>query len=131
MTVATEKKVHISDLHFELNLWLNEFKFYKDEIQIFNHRLEDIVSRNTKQEVLQQLEHFQNQYIRQSEVIDELRHEVKQHENMLEKEVENNPVAVDHRHVEDHTELRDQMEQFKKIYYDLKVEFMKFLTQWM
>ena len=87
MTVTTEKKVHISDLHFELNLWLNEFKFYKDEIQIFNHRLEEIVSKNTGMEVMSEVEHFQNQYIRQSEVIDVLRHEVKQHENMLENEV--------------------------------------------
>ena len=129
MTVVSEKKVHMSDLHFELNLWLNELKFYKDEIKIFNRRLEDIVSRNTSQEVMQELEHFQNQYIRQIEVIDELRHEVKQHENILEKEVLDNPVAVDHRYFEDHTELRDQADQFKKIYQELKVEFMGFLTK--
>ena len=128
MTVATENKVHMSDLHFELNLWLNELKFYKDEIKIFNQRLEDIVGRNTNKEVMQQLEHFQNQYIRQSEVIDELRHEVKQHENVLEKEVSDNPVATDRRYFEDHTELRDQANQFKKIYKELKDEFMRFLT---
>ena len=131
MTVVSENKVHMSDLHFELNLWLNELKFYKDEIKIFNRRLEDIVSRDTSKEVMQQLEHFQNQYIRQSEVIDELRHEVKQHENILEQEVLNNPVTVDHRNFEDHTELRDQADQFKKIYHDLKIEFMSFLTKWM
>lgn len=131
MTVATEKKVHMSELHFELNLWLNEFKFYKDEIKIFNHRLEDIVSGNTNKEVMQQLEHFQNQYIRQAEVIDELRHEVKQHENVLEKEAMDNPIAIDHRYFEDHTALRDQMGQFKKIYQELKTDFMRFLTKWM
>lgn len=131
MTVISDKKVHISDLHFELNLWLNELKFYKDEIKIFNRRLEDIVNRNTDQEVMRQLEHFQNQYIRQIEVIDELRHEVKQHENILEQEVIDNPIDVDHRYFEDHTELRDQAVQFKKIYAELKAEYMRFLTKWM
>ena len=131
MTVVSDKKVHISDLHFELNLWLNELKFYKDEIKIFNRRLEDIVSRNTDKEVMRQLEHFQNQYIRQIEVIDVLRHEVKQHENILEKEVIDNPVAVDHRYFEDHTDLREQADQFKKIYRELKEEFMLFITKWM
>ncbi len=131
MTVVAEKKVHIGDLHFELNLWLNEFKFYKDEIAIFNHRLEDIVSRNTAMEVMREVEHFQNQYIRQIEVVDELRHEVKQHENALEKEAKDNPVAIDHVLFEDHTELRDQVDQFKKIYGDLKTEFMSFLSKWM
>ena len=131
MTVITENRMRIGDLHFELNLWLNEFKFYKDEIKIFNHRLEDIVSRNTDKEVMKELEHFQNQYIRQIEVIDELRHEVKQHENKLENEAKDNPVAIEHRYFEDHSELRDQVEQFKKIYVDLKSEFMRFLSKWM
>ena len=131
MTVVAEKKVHIGDLHFELNLWLNEFKFYKDEIAIFNHRLEDIVSRNTGMEVMQELEHFQNQYIRQIEVIDELRHEVKQHENALEREALANPTAIDHVLFDDQTELREQVEQFKKIYNELKGEFMRFLSKWM
>ena len=131
MTVATEKKVHLQDLHFELNLWINELKFFKDEIKIFNHRLEEIVRANTHQEVLQELEHFQNQYIRQDEVIDELRHEIKQHENILERDAISNPVAVDHRSYEDHAELRDQVDQFKKIYYELKDEFMNFLRKWM
>lgn len=129
MTVAIEKTAYISDLHFELNLWLNEFQFFKDEVLIFNSRLEEIVSKNTDIEVLKEVEHFQNQYIRQSEVIDVLRHEVKQHENVLETESKDYPVAIDHRYFEDHTELRDQVDQFKKIYAELKREFMAFLSR--
>ena len=129
MTVATETRKYIGDLHFELNLWINDLRFYKDEIKIFNNRLEEIVAKNTGLEILQELEHFQNQYIRQNEVIDELRHEIKQHENMLENEAKDNPVAVEHRYFEDHTELRDQMVQFMKIYNELKSEFMRFLSK--
>lgn len=131
MTVATEKRVYIGDLHFELNLWLNEFKFYKDEIRIFNNRLEEIVVKNTSPEVLQELEHFQNQYIRQEEVIDVLRHDVKQHENLLETESNEHPVAIDHRFFEDHTDLRNQIERFKDIYAELKIDFFRFLSKWM
>ena len=131
MTVIEEKRVLIGDLHFELNLWLNEFKFYKDEIRIFNHRLEEIVSRNTGTDIMKDVEHFQNQYIRQVEVLDELRHEIKQHENVLEKEAKDHPVAIDHRYFEDHSELRDQVEQFKKIYAELKKDYMRFLSKWM
>lgn len=129
MAVAIEKKAYIGDLHFELNLWLNEFQFFKDEVLIFNSRLEEIVSKNTGIEILKEVEHFQNQYIRQNEVIDVLRHEVKQHENILEKESKDHPVAIDRRYFEDHTELRDQVEQFKKIYTELKREFMSFLSR--
>ena len=131
MSVVEEKNVNIGSLHFELNLWLNEFKFYKDEIRIFNLRLEEIVTKNTEMEAMRDLEHFQNQYIRQVEVLDELRHEVKQHENELEKEVKDHPVAIDHKYYEDQGELREQVEQYKKIYNDLKMEFMRFLAKWM
>ena len=40
-----------------------------------------------------ELEHFQNQYIRQREVIDVLRHDIKQHENFLEKEAKEHPIG--------------------------------------
>ena len=131
MNTEVENRKYIGDLHFELNLWINELKFYKDEVKIFNHRLEEIVSKNTSKEAMQELEHFQNQYIRENEVIDELKHEIKQHENLLGKEAKDNPVAIDHRYFEDHTELRDQVEQFKKIYDELKMNFMRFLSKWM
>lgn len=129
MTVVAEKQVLIGELYFELRLWLNEFQFYKDEVKIFNHRLEDIVKSNTGIEVMKEVEHFQNQYIRQMEVIDELRHDIKQHENVIEKESIDHPVAFDHRYFEDHSDLRDQVDQFKKIYFDLRKDFMRFLSK--
>ena len=76
-----------------------------------------------------ELEHFQNQYIRQREVIDELRHELKQHENALEKEVRDHPIAVDHRLFVDHTGHREEMATFEKLYRELKEEFMRWLAK--
>ncbi|MCB9194167.1 MAG: hypothetical protein H6597_06505 [Flavobacteriales bacterium] len=104
---------------------------HADEIGIFENRLEDIVKRNTHTEVMANVEHFQNQYIRQREVIDELRHDIKQHENILEKESIERPTAIDHRVFEDHTQLRDRMETFERLYHELKDEFQQWLVKWM
>ncbi|MCB0790328.1 MAG: hypothetical protein H6595_13720 [Flavobacteriales bacterium] len=133
MSTATKpaQPKHINDLHFDHRLWINRLQFYKDEISIFEHRLEDIVKRNTHTEVLANVEHFQNQYIRQREVIDELRHDIKQHENFLEKESIDRPTAIDHRLFGDHTELRDRMETFERLYHELKNEFQQWLAKWM
>jgi hypothetical protein len=128
MTVITENKLSATDMHFELKLWLNEFKFYKEEIKIFNRKLEDIVKKRRDMEVMKDVEHFQNQYIRQIEVIDELRHDVKQYENALEKEIKLNPTNVDQQFFEDHSGLNEEVVQFKKIYNELKREFMGFLS---
>ena len=125
MTTATQPHTHvyIGDLHFDHMEWLNALQFYKDDITVLEHRLEDIVRRNTNGEVMAELEHFQNQFIREREVIDELRHDIKQEENRLEKEAKDHPVAIDHRYFTDHSELRDRMVTFEKLYRELRSEF--------
>lgn len=126
-TVAQEETQVLEDLHFELNVWINELRFYKDEIGIFNHRMEEIVSTKTENGTMAQLEHFQNQYIRQAEVIDVLRHDVKQHENLLEDTAEGkNTGGVDY--AEQHASIKDEMVHFRKLYMELKDEFTLFLA---
>jgi len=124
-----EAKTHISNLHSEHTEWLNTLSFNKDEIQTFNSRLAEVIKANNAVDVAANVEHFQNQFIRQREVIDELRHEIKQYENSLIQQVEANPVASDHRIVVDHPALRDQMETFERIYGELKNEFNHFLSK--
>jgi hypothetical protein len=131
MTTATANRNHIyiGDLHFDHMEWLNSLQFYKEEIGIFERRLEEIVRRNNKHEVMAELEHFQNQFIREREVIDELRHDIKAAENLLEKEAREHPVAIEHRYFTDHTELRDRFQTFEKIYRELKSEFHQWLAK--
>ena len=130
---TTSKATHkyIGDLHFDLQTWLNALRFYRDEIMIFEHRMEEIARRNNGSEVMAELEHFQNQYIREREVIDELRHDLKQHENLLEKEAKDHPIAVEHRYFSDHGDLRDRMMTFEKLYKELKEDFVRWLAKWM
>jgi hypothetical protein len=129
MSTLTEKHVHIGDLHSDHVLWIATLDFCKQEIGILERRMEEIAARNTHTDVLAELEHFQNQYIRQREVIDELRHEIKQHENVLEKEARDHPIAVDHRLFADHTGHREAMVTFEKLYRELKAEFMQWLVK--
>ena len=127
-TTLSEKRVHMADLHSDHQLWLNTLRFCKDEIGIFDKRMEDIARRNTGREVMAELEHFQNRYIRERQVIDELRHDIKQHENHLEKFAMDHPVASDHVLFTDHQGLRDRIQTFEKLYHELKVEFMRWLA---
>jgi hypothetical protein len=131
MTTATKTNgtKHLSDLHFEHQVWLNTLQFCKDEITIFERRMGELATRNTNSTLLAELEHFQNQYIRQREVIDVLRHDIKQHENFLEKESLEHPTAIDRRSFTDHAELRNQMETFEKLYRELKDEFYRWVAK--
>ncbi len=124
-------KEHLDTLHFEHERWVKQLAFYKDELKTYTNRLEDIAQRYTGREVMQKLEHFQNQFIRQNEVIDILTHDINEHEQILVNSVKENPTASDHRLFDDHSGLRDRMETFLKIYNELKPGFMRYLTKYM
>ena len=131
MTIKSAPKKHIDELHADHRLWTSNMKFYRDELTIFENRLGELVTRNAKVEVTSQIEHFQNQFIRQREVAEEIMSKCGDHEKFLVNQAINHPVAIDHVLFADHTKLRDEAETFDKIYAELKSEFMDFLRKWM
>ena len=120
---------YLKTLHAENVEWSKSLGFYSDELKSFELRLSEVVIANTGTEVLSQAEHFQNQFIRQREVIDILNHEMNVGKDKILEEVKNNDVATDHRKLEDHTDLRDQMQAFEKIYREMKAEFIEYLSK--
>lgn len=123
------KKIY--DLHEEHQTWLKNLAFYKDEVTVMQNRITEIASKNSGQDVLKQVEHFQNQLIVQRNNIDELNHSIKDHENYLENRVNENPTAVDHRKVNDHPKMRDSYESFDKVFNELRKELNLFLAKHM
>lgn len=124
-----ESRKHLTDLHAEHNEWINALKFYKDDLSALNNRLQELVVNNSKVEILAQIEHFQNQFIRQSEVIDILVHDIKAEENNIVKNIQANPTASDHRSAPDHSELRDRYQTFEKLFKELREEFNTFASR--
>ncbi len=129
--VKEAKHIYLADLHFEHKVWLNEFDFFKDEIQIFTERMAQLESRNNSADFSAAFESLQNRLIRQKEVLDELRHEVKSHEHNLASFAEEHPIAVDHVFFTDHSELRSKANRFKELYTEFKDEFNRFSAKWM
>ena len=125
------KRIYLSDLHFEHKLWSSQLAFYQEEIAIYEGRLGELVMKYTDRDILAQLEHLQNQFIRHKEVIDELKHDINAKESNLSQYALTHPIAIDHVYFQDHTGLRDRMESFYTIYSDLKKEFLEFLRSWM
>jgi hypothetical protein len=131
MSIAVEDRRYITDLHFDHQVWINSLNFYKEELIIFNNRLAEIIQRNSKTEVTAEAEHFQNQFIRQKEVIDILLHDINKHESHLSDYAKNHPVAIEHQYFKNHTELIDRVETFEKLWKEMRHEYMTFLRKWM
>jgi hypothetical protein len=126
-----KQAIHYTDLHFEHEVWAKELSFLKDEVAFFERRLGELVTKNTDKDMLAQLEQFQNRFIRQKEVNDELNHDINVHEDKLQQFIEEHPVAIDHVRFNDQATLRDKMDTNRKIYADLKTEYFKFMAKWM
>lgn len=129
------KHIYLQDIHSDHTLWSNEFKFYKEEIVLLERRLGEIAQRNNAKEVMAELEHFQNQYIRQSEVLDELAHDVKITEQQFAQFAQQNETAIDHKYFDEyaplHEKLANRVAMFRTIYQELKSDLHKFLAKWM
>ncbi len=124
-------KENIFDAHAEHVEWTNKLAFYKDELKVLEHRLEEIATKNTHTDVLSQVEKYQNQFIVQRENIDQIEHIINLEEDKIAKEVNSNPVAVDHRKIETHPGIHDVVNTFELSFSQLRVDFNKFLAKWM
>ena len=123
------KTVLLTEQHVAYREWLNRLAFYKDELKIMQNRIAEIAERNTKTDVLVQVEHFQNMLIIQKNQIDRLRHDIDKQEEELASLTLKNPVASDHRRVEFHPEQKQKIELFEKIFNELRHELIHWLTK--
>ena len=121
----------ITKQHRENTTWINKLLFYKDDLKVMQNRLDEVTSKNNAAEFLKEVEHFQNQFIIQNEQIDILKHDVKQRENLIEKEVSANPVASDHRRLEEDSALNNRLVTFENLFTDLRKELLTFIAKWM
>jgi len=126
-----ETKKTIYQLHEEHKTWLNKLAFYKDELSIMQNRIAEVAGKNTSKEVLAFVEHFQNQLIVQKEQIDILNHSIREHESQLEAAANANPTAIDHQKFADHSVQTEQVENFEKLFNELRKELITFLSKWM
>jgi hypothetical protein len=128
METQKAKKVHAGDLHFEHKLWTSQLNLYKEQLMIFQTRLDEVARQNNNKEVMIQVEQFQNKFVIQQNHIDKLLQEFRRDEHHLAKLAQANIEAFDHRLFQDHENERQQIETFVAIYTELKNEFYEFLA---
>lgn len=127
--MKTGEKIYTQ--HADHTEWMSKLKFYADEITLMKGRLGELASKNNQSEVLASVEHFQNQLIIQKNNIDELSHTIKLDESAIEKEVNKNPIAVDHREMPSHSDEKEAIDAFEKNFNELRTEFKLFAAKWM
>ena len=117
-------------LHLEYQSWIAELNFDIELIRIFEGHLEYIASKTSSKKVLAKVEQFQNQFIRQREVIHELRHDLNISEKQLAAFVRDMaPIGYDNERLDNHSEIRDRFLTFRDLFEELKIRFRYFESE--
>lgn len=103
--------------------WLKNLSVCKLQVKSFQEDLSRQFGSVKTKEILPLVEQFQNKFIRQSEVIDELRHQIKEHENHLES-----LRSKEHYLMLEHIQLRGEFLRFYDLFIELERDFEEFLA---
>jgi hypothetical protein len=130
-TVPPASRVILKDLSFDHELWDNEMKYFRNELEIFDHRMEEIIGRSENRDFLREFEHFQNQFIRQNEVWDILNQKVRKHRKKLMRNLADVQSDPEHEYFNEHARLREEFDTFVRIYTEIKNKFFVFLDKYL
>lgn len=116
-------------LHEEHRTWWATLCAYQERSKGAIRQLEEVLVTGPEQDVRARAEQFQNRFIREQEVIDELQHIVKTHEDSLARRIEENPQVALEAPFQDHADLRDRMKTADKLHEELLDEFKKWMIE--
>ena len=118
------KVMYLSDLQFNIDTWKRELRFHYTEMDTFQEKLEEVVSRIDDPIALKKLEMFQNRITIEKDAISKLMHRCKNKalsiRNVDFKE------TIDGRLQNEQYTLKDDMRTYIKLHYDLKEEMMDY-----
>lgn len=109
--------------------WKSNLGFCKDELKIFKERLDEVAGKNTGKEIMQMVEHFQNQFLVHSEVIDILLHDINENLALAASEAEQRAGHIGKDKISMHDSLRERVKNEMQIFKDLKGTFTAFLSK--
>ena len=126
----SDLKKPITELHNEITEWKSGIGLVRDEISAFQKELREIIKKNNNKDALKGVEHFQNQFIRQLEVSDELMHNLHIADHKLAEKAQ---LSSDSDLImqEDDAQLRDMVETHNKLFRELENDYHLFLEKWM
>jgi len=116
---------HIGNKH---NEWISGLDFYKDDLHIMEQRLSELATHKLDMKAMQNMEHFQNQFIVQRNNIDELKHKINEHLKHLGKEAGLHAGHINREMENEHALLNDDYMMLEKVMNELRHEFNNYLS---
>jgi chromosome segregation ATPase len=111
----------ISQLTAECNTWRQQMRKYREDITSLKNQLREIALKVTRQDQLQDVEHYENQFHIQLINIHDLKHSIKVHDyKTMVARVESNG-KVNHTTLAEHEHLSAEYRRLQSLLDELKV----------
>lgn len=122
-----DTKTSFTQAHLENRLWANELEFYREEMNIFQAHMKDLTSRSTSLQESDRANHFENQFSRFRELINQLEHDLFHAEKQMALYAKSNQSKdLDEVNIGDHQQFKNKVEDFKEQYLRFRQQFKDF-----
>jgi len=122
---------HTSFMNTEHSDWIRGIAFYTDEIGILRNRLREVSTRNTRQEVRSEVDHYDNEFAVQERTLAGLRQDIQSHEVLILKNTRELADHLGNSTLAQHDVLRERYITMEKTINELRHTFNRFLAKWM
>lgn len=113
--------------HKELKDWRSELELFETQMKGFKKRLIEVTEQNSSEEIMKEVDHFENHFIIQKKNFDILNHEIKLHEKDIVRELQENPIFDNINITDRQFSLRAEIHTAEKLFLSTKNEFYDFL----
>ncbi len=121
-------KESMAHVHLMCEDWKRELKYFKSEVPFFRKKLEEVASKNTSQEIMVQVEHFENKFRIMSENLDELLHDVNLKNQAILDQASIQPKYINVKMIEGYEVIHEEMESTARDFFDTKKAYYNFLA---
>ena len=116
-------------LHLICEDFTRTLAFYKSEIPFFKKRLEEIATKNTREDIRKKVEHFENTFIAMNENLDELLHDINLQQDAIMKEAKEKPDFINLKVHETADGLQSVIDGTVNDFAETKEHFYRFLSE--
>jgi predicted Zn-dependent protease with MMP-like domain len=119
----------VAQLSKECNAWRETLRSFRDEFGQLKNRLQEVAGRQTKRDVLLEVEHLDNQFHIQLINIHDLKQAIKLHERKMNSEMAGNNGNLADDTAVYHENLFDEYQSLEHTLLDVRQEFSDFISR--
>lgn len=122
-------KRQLTDMKLEHDQWQGRLRFYSDELSHFHNHLGKLSGTGKARDVMSAMSDFYRRFSSKEEELNTIRSDFSRHENLIDSLDRGMTAEPDGGIRKMHNVQRDKLDQFERMFHNLRNEFNLFLNR--